>query len=41
MGPWLIPVTILNLGISRFLNIGIVSFLVNKSRTTNFITKKF
>ncbi|CDW75106.1 sodium hydrogen exchanger 8-like [Stylonychia lemnae] len=41
MGPWLVPITIINLGISRFLNVGIVSFLVNKSRTTNKITKRF
>lgn len=35
------PLTILNLSIARFLNIAIVSFLVNKSRVHKRITPRF
>ena len=41
MGWGMIPLTILNLCISRALNIGTVSYLVNKSRTNKKITRKF
>ena len=41
MGPYLIPLTIINLGVSRYLNISIVSFFVNKARNENIITRKF
>lgn len=41
MGIWMIPLTIINLSIARFLNISIVSYLVNKSRNLKKITFKF
>lgn len=41
MGFWLVPMTIINLSISRFLNISIVSYLVNRSRSENIFTRKF
>lgn len=41
MGWAMVPLTIFNLCIARALNVGIVSFLVNKSRTTKKINRKF
>jgi len=41
MGWWMMPLTILNLSIARFLNIAIVSYLVNKSRVHKRITPRF
>jgi NhaP-type Na+/H+ or K+/H+ antiporter len=41
MGWAMVPLTILNLCIARALNVGIVSYLVNKSRTTKKINRKF
>jgi sodium/hydrogen exchanger 8 len=41
MGFWMVVTTVINLNISRFLNISIISFLVNKSRNENVVTKKF
>lgn len=41
MGFGILPLTILNLSVSRALNIGLVSYLVNKSRTHKKITRKF
>ena len=41
MGWAMIPLTILNLGIARAVNIWIVTFLVNKSRNHKKITPKF
>lgn len=41
MGVWMVVTTILNLNIARFLNISVISYLVNKSRTENKITPKF
>jgi solute carrier family 9 (sodium/hydrogen exchanger), member 8 len=41
MGYGMIPLTILNLSVARALNIGIVSYLVNKSRTHKLIDRKF
>lgn len=41
MGFAMVPLTILNLSIARALNIGIVSYLVNKSRNHRKITRKF
>jgi solute carrier family 9 (sodium/hydrogen exchanger), member 8 len=39
IGYWMVPITIINLSIARLLNVYIVSFLVNRSRTKNPITK--
>lgn len=36
-----VPLTIINLGVARYLNITIVSYLVNKSRNHKKITRKF
>ena len=41
MGQWTVPVLIVNLSIARFLNIVIVSYLVNRTRTNALITCKF
>ena len=41
MGWAMVPLTIINLGFARFLNIGIVSYFVNKSRNHKKITRKF
>lgn len=41
MGFLMVPLTIINLSLARALNIGVVSFLVNKSRTHKKITPKF
>ena len=41
MGWAMVPLTIINLSVARALNIGIVSYLVNKSRVHNKITRKF
>ena len=41
MGWAMVPLTIFNLCIARALNVGIVSYLVNKSRTTKKINRKF
>ena len=41
MGMWTIPLTIANLGIARFLNVVVVSYLVNRSRTHKPITGRF
>ena len=41
MGFAIVPLTILNLSVARALNIGIVSYLVNKSRTHKKINRKF
>jgi solute carrier family 9 (sodium/hydrogen exchanger), member 8 len=41
MGWAMVPLTILNLSIARALNIGVVSYLVNKSRNHNKVTRKF
>ena len=41
MGYWMLPLTLANVCIARFLNITIVSFLVNKSRTHKMVTPKF
>lgn len=41
MGYAMVFTTIVNLSISRLLNVVIVSFLVNKSRSENVVTKKF
>ncbi len=41
MGYWMVPLTIINLSIARFLNISIVSYLVNKSRSEKKISNKF
>jgi len=41
MGWTMVPLTIFNLCIARALNVGIVSYLVNKSRTTKKINRKF
>ncbi len=37
----MVPLTIINLSVARALNIGAVSYLVNKSRHHNKITRKF
>lgn len=37
----MVPITILNLSVARALNIGCVSYLVNKSRNHKKITRKF
>ena len=41
MGWAIVPLTILNLSLARMLNIGIVSYFVNKSRNHKKITMKF
>lgn len=41
MGWAMVPLTIINLSLSRALNIGVVSYLVNKSRNHKKITRKF
>ena len=41
MGWAMVPLTILNLSLSRALNIGVVSLLVNRSRNHKKITPKF
>jgi NhaP-type Na+/H+ or K+/H+ antiporter len=41
MGIWMVITTILNLNISRFLNVTIISYFVNKARGENKITPKF
>lgn len=41
MGGYSVILTIINLGISRFLNISVVSFMANKARSDNIITPKF
>ena len=41
MGFLMVPLTILNLSIARFLNITVVSYLVNRSRNHKKVTKKF
>lgn len=40
MGYAIVPLTIINLSLARFLNIGIVTYLVNKSRTTHKINSR-
>ena len=40
MGSWMIPLTIINLSVARLLNVGVVSYLVNKSRTQKIVTRK-
>jgi len=41
MGPWMIFLTILNLNVARVLNIYIISWFLNLTRTNNKITAKF
>jgi NhaP-type Na+/H+ or K+/H+ antiporter len=41
MGFGMLPLTIINLCVARALNIGVVTYLVNKSRTHKKITRKF
>ena len=41
MGIAMIPLTIINLSAARFLNISIVSYLVNRARSENVVTRKF
>jgi NhaP-type Na+/H+ or K+/H+ antiporter len=41
MGFGMVPLTILNLSLARALNIGVVSYLVNKSRNHKKVTRKF
>ena len=39
MGYAMVPLTIINLSVARMLNIGIVSYLVNRSRNHKKITR--